>query len=184
MKHPTLTARSARSTASMYSPKVCHSHSWLAPRTTLTPGIGGLAGSLGAIPAPQFPTISVVTPCISLKSMLVLITASSSCACTSINPGATVRPVASISRAASPSIAPTAAMRPSRTATSARNASVPLPSITLPLRMWRSNSGMVARTVSSMSPARQRVSGVRRSLDVSRSFRASGVRPSGTGGGG
>ena len=116
--------------------------------------------------------------------MLVLITASSSCACTSINPGATVRPVASISRAASPSIAPTAAMRPSRTATSARNASVPLPSITLPLRMWRSNSGMVARTVSSMSPARQRVSGERRSLDVSRSFRASGVRPSGTGGGG
>src|SRR4029077_9121387 len=59
-----------------------------------------------------------------------------------MNPGVTIRPRASITRAASPARAgPTAAMRSPSTATSAGRAGAPLPSTTVPFRM-RSDQAM------------------------------------------
>src|SRR5882724_11808807 len=59
----------------------------------------------------------------------------------STKPGVTRRPAASISSRPRPRPRPTSAMRPSWTATSPSNASRPVPSTTLPLRMTRSNMG-------------------------------------------
>src|SRR5512137_3193124 len=60
----------------------------------------------------------------------------------SMKPGATIRPLASITRAASPARpGPTAAMRSPSTATSAARAGAPLPSTTVPFRI-RSDQAM------------------------------------------
>src|SRR6185503_1872933 len=60
----------------------------------------------------------------------------------SMNPGATISPLASITRAASPARpGPTAAMRSPSTATSAARAGAPLPSTTVPFRI-RSDQAM------------------------------------------
>src|SRR5206468_2424760 len=65
--------------------------------------------------------------------------ARSSCVCTSMNPGATIRPATSISRAPWVfGISPTAAMRSPATATSARKRAAPVPSITVPPRRIQS----------------------------------------------
>jgi hypothetical protein len=53
-------------------------------------------------------------------------------------PGATARPVASITRSALPAVAPTATIRSSRMATSATTGGLPEPSKTVPPRMSRS----------------------------------------------
>jgi len=56
-----------------------------------------------------------------------------------MKPGATIRPLASITRAASPPrCGSTAAMRSPSTATSAARAGAPLPSTTMPFRTIRS----------------------------------------------
>ena len=92
----------ASSTAAKYSAVVDHGMSGRRESArSRTCSTGGNASLAGATPAPQLPTTSVVTPCMILKSTRgSRMTAASSCACTSMNPGATARPRASISCAA------------------------------------------------------------------------------------
>src|SRR5580658_4401945 len=58
-----------------------------------------------------------------------------------MNPGATTRPPASMTRRLGSSASPTTTIKPSRTPTSARLRGDPLPSITSPPRISRSNIG-------------------------------------------
>src|SRR5436309_2882142 len=60
----------------------------------------------------------------------------------STNPGATKAPLASTSRSPFPPTRPTSTILPSRTATSAFVSAAPVPSMTVPPRMTRSNSAM------------------------------------------
>src|SRR5204862_1382647 len=60
----------------------------------------------------------------------------------STNPGATNAPPASTSRSPFPPTRPTSTTLPSRTATSAVVSGTPVPSMTVPPRMTRSNSAM------------------------------------------
>ena len=99
-----------------------------------------LPRSTGAKDMPQLPIIAVVTPCHELEVMKgSQPTWASKWVCRSTKPGDTVRPVASISRLASaPVRSPTTVMRSPSMATSARIASLPVPSRTAPPRMIRS----------------------------------------------
>src|SRR5687768_8269711 len=96
-----------------------------------------LSGETGAYDMPQFPTTSVVTPCIRVLSESRLASSDQSeWEWQSMKPGATYFPVASIAVLACASRRPpTAAMRPSWMATSARVHGAPLPSITRALRI-------------------------------------------------
>ena len=94
----------------------------------------------GAAETPQLPHTTVVTPWLAFIAMVGLsISAVSSWVCTSMKPGATTLPVASISL--SPRSVPGASiatMRSPFTATSAANSFLPVPSATWPLRMTMS----------------------------------------------
>src|ERR1700693_635860 len=89
---------------------------------------------------PQLPVITVVTPWLAFAAMSgEANSARSSCVCTSIKPGATIRPETSISRAPCAFDAcPTAEIRSPATATSARKRGAPVPSITVPPRRIQS----------------------------------------------
>jgi hypothetical protein len=92
---------------------------------------------------PQLPTITVVTPWLTLGVILgVARTAWSSWVCTSMKPGATTRPATSISvtagRSRGRSGLESAATRPSASARSAGRAGAPVPSTTWPPRRIRS----------------------------------------------
>ena len=91
----------------------------------------------GAAETPQLPQTTVVTPWLAFIAMVGLsIRAVSSWVCTSMKPGATTLPAASISLSPfSEPGAPTAAMRSPLIATSAANSFLPVPSATWPLRM-------------------------------------------------
>src|SRR5262247_2529775 len=98
------------------------------------------AASYGTTPEPQLPTTSVVTPCITLKGMVgPRSTAKSSGLCTSMKPGVTAIPRASISVRPRSVTTPTAAIRSPATATSAGTPGAPLPSNTIPPRSTTSN---------------------------------------------
>src|SRR5271166_1502878 len=104
-------------------------------------GGGGAASSTsGARLIPQFPVTTVVTPWLALAAIAgVANSARSSWVCTSIKPGATILPAASISRApAARATTPTAATRSPVMATSARRRGPPRPSITSPPRRIQS----------------------------------------------
>ena len=108
-------------------------------------GGGGTPSSRrGARLTPQFPATRVVTPWLTLgvRSGMER-SARSSCVCASTKPGATMRSVASISRARPPSwTLPTATMRSAAMPTSARRRAAPVPSIRRPLRMTSSTALM------------------------------------------
>src|SRR5499427_2496713 len=98
------------------------------------------AASYGTTPEPQLPTTSVVTPCITLKGMVgSRSTAKSSWLCTSMKPGATAIPRASISVRPRSVTTPTAEIRSAVSATSAGTPGAPLPSNTIPPRSTTSN---------------------------------------------
>src|SRR6266542_5144216 len=90
---------------------------------------------------PQLPTTSVVTPIISVLSAPRLASRlQSEWEWQSMNPGATILPLASISHAAcAPSRLPTAATRSPSIPTSARTHGAPVPSTTLPPRITKSS---------------------------------------------
>ena len=106
----------------------------------------------GARLMPQLPVTTVVTPWLALAAISgVANSARSSWVCTSIKPGATTIPDTSTSRApCARSTAPIAAIRSPAIATSARNRTRPLPSITSPPRKIQS----VIRSPSKPSHAR------------------------------
>ena len=85
---------------------------------------------------PQLPTTTVVTPWLTFGSMCgAERTIWSSWVCTSMNPGATIMPPASITRAPSAArFAPTATMRSPSMRTSALKRGAPVPSMTVPPR--------------------------------------------------
>ncbi len=116
------------------------------PPGSATRLIGGtaVASPSGARLMPQLPTITVVTPWLTLGAMSGAASSRrSSCVCTSMNPGATTSPRASTTRAAgSAPSAPTAVMRPPLTATSAARRGPPVPSMTVPPRSRRSTGGI------------------------------------------
>ena len=88
-----------------------------------------VAAPRGAAPIPQLPTTHVVTPPTDLKAMSgCSIAAKSSWVCTSMNPGASARPVASTSLVAAAETEPTSTTRSPSTATSAVVAGAPEPS--------------------------------------------------------
>ena len=90
--------------------------------------------------APQLPQTTVVTPWLAFIAMPGFsISAVSSWVCTSMKPGATIRPAASnsLSPRNVPG-SPTAAMRSLLIATSALRRGAPVPSMTTPLRRMRS----------------------------------------------
>src|SRR5919108_3158424 len=90
---------------------------------------------------PQLPTISVVTPILSVLSAPRLANRlQSECEWQSMNPGATTRPAASITRlAAADARSPMAARRSPSTPRSARTHGAPLPSTTQPPRITTSS---------------------------------------------
>src|SRR5271155_619260 len=103
---------------------------------------------IGATENPQLPPTKVVTPCIRKGFRIVACsgigTIQSECECRSMKPGATIIPLASISRveavcADSPGSI-NAAIRPFLTATSDLKRRAPEPSITVPWRTIRSYS--------------------------------------------
>ena len=95
----------------------------------------------GAGDPPQLPTTSVVTPCSSVLSQYGFCSARrSEWEWQSIKPGLTACPAASISRAACACRrSPNATMRPPSMPTSARVHGLPVPSMTMPLRMSTSS---------------------------------------------
>jgi hypothetical protein len=98
---------------------------------------------------PQLPTTTVVTPMRTKFSASGSSATSSAWVWTSMKPGATNNPLASITRAASPPGRPSATIRPSFTATSANCAGLPAPSSTRPPRISTSKSA------AQMRPARK-----------------------------
>src|SRR3954468_3687003 len=93
----------------------------------------------GASEMPQLPPITVVTPWLTLGSMSGCESIRrSSCVCASMKPGATILPPASSSSFALPFSFPIAAILPPLTARSASKRSARVPSMTVPLRISRS----------------------------------------------
>ena len=93
---------------------------------------------------PQLPAMIDVTPILTKFSARGCSVMSSACVWTSMNPGATTSPVASIaSRPSCLEKVPTAATLPSLIPTSARRAAAPVPSTTRPPTTTRSNRGGV-----------------------------------------
>ena len=140
-----------RSSASRYSPKLCHDQSrpsWRAePGMSSTPSISSMrrswsAGRTGANPTPQLPMTTVVTPCqrrgqqAAVPGGLAVVVAVDVDEAGRDERGrrrrARCRPV--------PSTRPTSTMRPSAMATSATRPGEPVPSTTVPPRMTRSCS--------------------------------------------
>ncbi|MNT63429.1 hypothetical protein D3C72_2012460 [compost metagenome] len=107
----------------------------------MSSGAGGmLSVTSGNRLMPQLPAMMVVTPCVTFGSMSGdWNTIQSSWVWVSINPGATIRPVASISVSAlAVERLPIATISPSITPTSAARRGAPVPSMMSPLRMSRS----------------------------------------------
>ncbi len=93
---------------------------------------------------PQLPAMIDVTPILTKFSARGCSVMSSACVWTSMNPGATTSPVASIaSRPSCLEKVPTAVTLPSLIPTSARRAAAPVPSTTRPPTTTRSNRGGV-----------------------------------------
>jgi len=142
-REATFVAGPAASSLSRYSAKLLQLHSTsglpLSPARSLRQS--STTSSLsGASPSPSWPTISVVTPCITFsRASGSTISIRSEWLWTSMNPGATTRPPASITRSASEPNRPMAAILPRLTATSARCQGLPAPSTILPPFMTRLN---------------------------------------------
>ncbi len=107
--------------------------------------IGGVTGfgmprGAGASDTPQLPTITVVTPWLTLGAIAGADSINlSSWVCASMKPGAAMRPVASISCSPrSPSSRPRAAILPPRMPMSAWKRGARVPSMTVALRIRRS----------------------------------------------
>ena len=130
----------ARSTRSRYPSKVPGTMS--APMASSEkPRVDSAAAATenGANENPQLPTISVVTPCMSLNGWGSSMSGTmSECACGSMKPGVTARPVASIVRRAGPRSRPMATTRSPSMATSASRLADPKPSNTSPPVITRS----------------------------------------------
>ena len=78
------------------------------------------SGEAGATENPQLPRTTVVTPCqLAGDAVGSKWSWASKCVCRSTNPGATTRPVASMTSAPDTGTRPTALIRPSVTSTSA-----------------------------------------------------------------
>jgi len=99
-------------------------------------GEPGAALTNGTNDKPQFPVITVVTPCDTLANIRgSRRTMASSWVCTSMKPGATVKPLTSqISSASNVKFSPMATMRSPCTHRSAGRAGAPLPSTNCVLR--------------------------------------------------
>jgi len=135
----TLTAGRAASTAATYAAIV--GYTYLSGPPSRFKGGGTFACTSGARLIPQLPTMTVVTPWLIFGSMCGSErTIWSSWVCTSMNPGATILPLAS-STSAPPCArsAPTSTMRSPWMRTSAAKRGAPVPSMTVPPRRSRTD---------------------------------------------